>query len=118
MPEWGWALVGAVGAPLIGFIWQALLKREDTERWGKLIGSFVTRFLRQKLGVKGGDSVRDRFKSTAEDFMRGLESGLEEEAGSAQFIGLSVPDKSGGTDGGGLSVPDKSGRTGEANAPH
>jgi hypothetical protein len=117
MPEWGWALVGAVGAPLIGFFWQALLKRENTERWGRLIGSFISRFLHQKLGVKGGDSVRDRFKSTAEDFMRGLKSGLDEELGSVQFIGLSAPDKSGGAYEG-PNVPDNSGRTGEANAPH
>ena len=77
MPEWGWALLGAVGAPLIGFLWQALITRESTERWGRLTGRFVSCFLRQKLGVKGGDSLRDRFKSTVEDFLRGLEAGLD-----------------------------------------
>ncbi len=78
MPEWGWAAIGAVGAPLIGFFWQSFLKRETTERFGKLIGRFVTNTLKQKFGVEGGDSVKDRFKSTIADFVRGLESGLDD----------------------------------------
>jgi len=77
MPEWGWALIGAVGAPLLGFLWQGFLRRETTERWGLLTGRFIAAFLRQKLGVAGGDSIRDRFRSTAADFWRGMEAGLD-----------------------------------------
>ena len=80
MTEWGWTLIGAVGAPLIAFLWQAFLKRETTEQWGTRAGKVITRFLRQRLGVKGGDSVRDRFQSTVEDFLRGLEQGLKAES--------------------------------------
>ena len=76
MPEWGWALVGAVGVPLIGFFWQAFLTREATEHWGRLTGALVAKFLRQRLGTAGGNSIRDRFRSTVGDFWRGLESGL------------------------------------------
>lgn len=76
MPEWGWSLVGAIGAPLIIFIWQALLKRESTENFGRRIGRLVTIFLRQKLGITGGNTVRDRFQSTVEDFTNGLKQGL------------------------------------------
>jgi len=76
MPEWSWVLIGAVGAPLIGFVWQAFLTRESTERWGRLAGAVIAKFLRQRLGVTGGDSIRDRFRSTVADFWRGMETGL------------------------------------------
>jgi len=86
MPDWCWALIGAVGAPLIGFLWQGLLSRSRTERWGRIAGRCIARLLRQRLGVAGGASVRDRFRSTVADLWKGMEAGLMEEgeAGDAK----------------------------------
>ena len=80
MPEWGWSLAGAAFAPLVLFFWQGLLKRETTEDWGRRIGRFITLFLRQRLGVAGGNSVREKFQSTVEDFTNGLRQGMKIES--------------------------------------
>jgi hypothetical protein len=80
MSEWIWSLIGAVGAPLVVFVWQSFLKRETTEAWGRRVGVLISTILRQRFGVKGGESIRDRFASTVEDFVKGLLDGLKSDA--------------------------------------
>lgn len=79
MPEWGWSLIGAAGAPLLAFLWQGVLKRETTEEWGRRFGRLVAAFLKQRLGVAGGETMREKFQSTVEDFINGLRQGLKVE---------------------------------------
>jgi len=79
MSDWVWSLVSAVGTPLFLFLWQSFLRRERTEDWGRKIGRLLTVLLRQKLGIAGGNSLRERFQSTIEDFINGLRQGLKVE---------------------------------------
>ncbi len=79
MADWVVSLIGAIGTPLILFIWQCFLKRELTEDWGRRIGRVLTIFFRQRLGVTSGNSVAEKFQSTAEDFINGLRQGLKVE---------------------------------------
>jgi len=77
MNEILYGLAGAVGVPLVLFLWQMLLKRESVRRWGVRAGALCSRFLRQKLGVRGGNSLTARIKSTVGDFVEGLYQGME-----------------------------------------
>ena len=70
-------LIGAVGVPLILYLWQLLLSRKSTRRWGFRIGRFLTLFCRQKIGVKGWEKLEDRLKSTVGDFVEGVYEGLD-----------------------------------------
>ncbi len=79
MSDWVWSLISALGTPLLLFFWQSLLKRELTEDWGRRIGKLLTVLFRQRLGVAGGNSIRDKFQSTVEDFVNGLRQGLKVE---------------------------------------
>lgn len=83
MPEWLSfvipGLIGAVGIPLILFVWQALLKRERVKKWGYRIGRFLSKVLGQKLGAAGSEKVEGRIKSTISDFIDGVYEGLDED---------------------------------------
>lgn len=77
-------LAGAVGVPLLLFLWQALLTRERTILWGRRCGALLSRFLGQRLGLRSGGTLAERLRSTAEDFTAGLREGLTEgQAGAA-----------------------------------
>lgn len=78
MPDWLWSLLGGLGVPLLLFLWQAILTRDRTEEWGRKCGLLIKVVFRQRLGVAGSLSMRDRFISTVEDFVRGLRLGLEQ----------------------------------------
>jgi len=79
MSDWVWSLISAVGTPLILFFWQSLLKRELTEDWGRRIGKLLTVLFRQRLGLSGGNTIREKFQSTVDDFINGLRQGLKVE---------------------------------------
>lgn len=70
-------LAGAVGIPLLLYVWGLLLPRESTFRWGRTVGSFMSRFGRQRIGVKGWEKFEDRFQSTVADFAQGVCEGLD-----------------------------------------
>jgi hypothetical protein len=71
--------IGAVGVPMAGFIWQAFLKRENTFKWGRWCGAFLSKVLQQRLGAKIGDEVEGRFATTLQDFVDGVKEGLASE---------------------------------------
>lgn len=83
MPEWCWAVVGAIGAPLVCFFWQAFLTREKTEGWGAAAGRALGSLLYQRLGIAGGQEVKARFCSTLDDFTSGIKRGLGEAGGGS-----------------------------------
>lgn len=72
-------LIGAVGVPLIIFLWQTFLKRETVQQWGIRIGRFFSRILGQKIGIQGSRKIRDRILSTVEDLIQGIYTGMDEE---------------------------------------
>ena len=80
MNELLYGLVGAVGVPLILFLWQLLLKREKVVRWGIRSGTFCRRFLSQRMGVSGGGRLIERLITTVADFTEGLYRGLKGDA--------------------------------------
>jgi len=76
MNEFLYGLMGAVGMPLILFMWQLFLKREAVMRWGERAGAFCRTFLFQRVGASGGGKLSERFISTIGDFIEGLYLGL------------------------------------------
>ncbi len=70
-------LIGAVGVPLVLYLWQLLIPRKNTKGWGYRLGRFLTLFGRQKVGVKGWERLEDRLKSTVGDFVEGVYEGLD-----------------------------------------
>ena len=72
----GLAALGAVGVPLLGFAWQAFLKRETTFKWGRSLGVVLSKVFAQRLGPKIGQEVEGRFSTTVQDFVDGLKEGL------------------------------------------
>ncbi len=78
IPAWTWGLIGAIGAPLIGFLWQSLLSDEKTEAWGVRIGAFCRIFLFQELGASAGNELVNRFKGTVAKLSSGVIKGLEQ----------------------------------------
>ena len=76
-------LIGAVAAPLVLYLWQLLLPRQSTKRWGFRLGRLLTLFGRQKVGVKGWESLEDRLKSTVSDFIEGVYEGLDSDEGGS-----------------------------------
>jgi hypothetical protein len=77
------AAIGAVGVPLIGFIWTMFLKRESTMKVGRALGSLVSVFLGQRLGRPVADAVDGRLATTAQDFIDGFKEGLTDPVVSA-----------------------------------
>ena len=89
MDSWLSGLLVTVGAPILIFLWQGLLRRETVYEWGRCAGVALSKLLGQRFGVAGGDSIEERFKSTVADFVDGLNQGLDEDdaahpAGGAQ----------------------------------
>lgn len=72
MPTWAFALIGAAGAPLVGFLFTSFLPREKTVAFGKKMRSFCQSFLGQKIGKAAGGALVGRFSSTLHDFTTGF----------------------------------------------
>ena len=66
-------LVPAVGCTAITFF----LPRSKTRAWGRSLGRVCSKFLRQKLGVGGGEKVESRLQTTVSDFMEGVMEGMD-----------------------------------------
>lgn len=71
--------VGAVGVPLLFFLWSLFLKREKVVGWGKTIGTLCRTFLFQKLGNESGGKVSGRLSTTIDDLTFGVRWGLTNE---------------------------------------
>ena len=76
MNEFLYGLIGAVGMPLVLFLWQLILKREAVMCWGMRAGAFCRKFLFQRVGVNGGEKLTERLISTVGVFIEGLYLGM------------------------------------------
>lgn len=76
-------LIGAllpVGISALFALWNALLKREKTYKWGIALGQTLSKFLGQK--VKGGKTYEKneaRIQTTLYDFTRGIIDGMDKD---------------------------------------
>ena len=84
----GIGLIGAVGVPLLLYLWGMFLKRERVKKWGRRIGRFLSKFTNQKLGVIGGEQVQDKLASTLDDFTTGIREGMAEDDKSDPNMGI------------------------------
>ncbi len=80
--DWGNILVGLVIPIVITAIigaWNLFLKRERVFARGFKIGKWASKFLNQKTGVTGGEKIQEKMKSTLDDFVDGIKSGMDED---------------------------------------
>ena len=84
MNQFIFSLIGAVGVPLLLFLWQALLSRERVVVWGERVGVFCRVFLFQKIGAAEGSRLAARLVTTVADFVEGLYHGLSASARTDQ----------------------------------
>ncbi len=63
---------GAVGVPLIGFVFMSFLPREKTAAFGVKCRKLCEGLLKQKMGVSLGDATAGRIATTLSDFATGF----------------------------------------------
>ncbi|NQU05890.1 MAG: hypothetical protein HQ568_07340 [Calditrichaeota bacterium] len=75
-------VIGAVGVPLMLYMFGLLLPRERTYEFGYQAGRLLSSLGQRKIGVRKWEKIEDRIQSTAADFINGVNAGLESDDGN------------------------------------
>lgn len=70
-------LIGAVGVPLLLYLFGLLLSRDRTYGLGYKAGRFLTLIGQKKLGQRSWDQLENRVQATVGDFVDGIYAGME-----------------------------------------
>jgi len=77
MPEWLLGIIIAAGVPAVLMIWNMFASREQTVIWGWVGMAVIGTFFNQKLGLKNGKAINDRFGTTFDDLSFGARLWLQ-----------------------------------------
>jgi len=70
-------LIGAVGVPLVAYLFGLLLPRKVTHGVGYKLGSLLSALGQKKVGKFAWEKVEDRIQSSVDDFVQGVQAGLD-----------------------------------------